>query len=204
MESAFPQTGFRLRNLQNSEIALGLDNMTVDFGLLRRESMRQPLKGVKLGSVHYCLCVPQAMMVGLNRKNLRGLLEKLPLAVHLETSYIETELEAATRGLGLKLNIRLRCDTFPNAMVALRTGRYATLMIQFPGINSVPPGVEMIPLPLLNHANRDIYLVWNPRLLEMRPEAGALWKPLASHFAWRRSGKKRGKTTRSEAAPGSG
>ena len=194
LERVLPQTVFRLCNLQNSEIALGLEDMTFDFGLLRRESMRKPLQGVMLGSVEYCLCVPPPLLAGLDRDNLRGLLEELPLAVHLETSYIEAELEAATRGLGLRLNIRLRCDTFPNAMAALRTGRYATLMIRFPGLNPLPAGVESIPLPFLDHTHRDIYLSWNPRLIGMRPEAESLIKPLAVHFAWRGQAQRPGRS----------
>ena len=184
LERVFPDIGFRLRNLQNSEIVLGLKDMTLDLGLLRRESMRKPLAGTPLGCVDYCLCVPRPLLADRDRFKLPALLEELPLAVHLETSYIEAELEAATRGAGLRLNIRLRCDTFPNAMAALRTGRYATLMIQFPGRNPLPADVETFPLPYLDHTHRDIYLAWNPRLLAMRPEAERVRNLLRQQLAW--------------------
>lgn len=184
VSARFPLTEFRLSNLQNSQIVLGLEERTLDYGLVRRESLRKPLEGLRLGTVGYNLCVPRPMLKGFDRADWRGLLEKLPLAVHLETSYVQSELAAALDGLGVRPHVRLRCGTFPSAMAALKTGAYATLMIRFPGTDPLPDDVEIVPLPCLEHTHRNVFLAWNPRLLTMRPEAERIRKALHEHFAW--------------------
>lgn len=180
----FPHAAFRLSNLQNSQIVLALEDRTIDFGLLRRESLRKPLAGVKLGNIAHCLCVPRRLMRGLRSDDWRAILEKLPLAVHLESSSIQAELDAALDGLAIRPHVRLRCDTFPSAMSALNTGVFATLMIRFPGAGPLPQGVEIVPLPFLAHTDREICLAWNPRLLVMRPEAEHVRNALRACLAW--------------------
>jgi DNA-binding transcriptional LysR family regulator len=175
---------FRLSNLQNSQIALGLGDLTLDFGLLRKESVRDPLDSWPLGSVQYVLCVPRPLMKGIDKDDWRGALEKLPLAMHLETAYVQGEFEAQIEAAGVHPQVRLRCDTFPSAMAALRTGAYATLMIRFPGIDMVPANVETIPLPCLDHTHREIHLAWNPRLLSVRPDAVQVRNALYARLAW--------------------
>lgn len=181
----FPRARFRLSNLQNSQIALGLEDMTLDYGLLRRESLRWPLVAEPLGGVNYVLCVPRSLMHGIAPGDWRGALETLPLAVHLETAYVQGELDAALDGLGLKPNVRLRCDSFPSAMAALRTEAFATLMIQFPGKHCVPEDVVAMDLPCLEHAAREVVLAWNPRLLKLRPEAEHIRNALRKQLAWK-------------------
>jgi DNA-binding transcriptional LysR family regulator len=179
-----PEIGFKLRNLQNSDIVLGLEELSLDFGVLRKESLRAPLKSVLLGQVSYVLCVPKGLCAAGKKPDAETALKKLPLAVHLENTYVQGELEAQLRGLGITPRIMLRCDTFPNAMAALRTGAYATLMILLPGVNAVPDGVEVVPLPFLDHTCREIHLAWNPRLLEIRPDAEAVERELSRLFSW--------------------
>ncbi len=180
-----PHISFKLRNLQNSEIVLGLVELSLDFGLIRKESLRRPLKSVRLGEVRYVLCVPRGLCAAGKKPDAETALKTLPLAVHLENTYVQGELEAQLRGLGITPRIMLRCDTFPNAMAALRTGAYATLMIQLPGVNPVPEDVEVVSLPFLEHTCREIHLAWNPRLLEVRPDADAVRRELARLLAWR-------------------
>ncbi|MFA5266105.1 MAG: LysR family transcriptional regulator [Opitutaceae bacterium] len=175
---------FRLFNLQNSDIVLGLENRTLDFGLIRQESLRPPLNNVRLGPVSYCLCVPRELFGKIAKTDLETLLTTLPLAVHLETSYIQGEFEDYVRGKGLKLNIRLRCDTFPTALAALNTRAYATLMIVLPGLLPLPPEVELIPLKFLAHTRRDIHLAWIPRSEKIRTEMGHIRKALVLSFSW--------------------
>jgi len=175
---------FRLFNLQNSDIVLGLENRTLDFGLIRQESLREPLHGERLGPVSYCLCVPRKLLGNAANLDLETLLTTIPLAVHLETSYIQSEFESYVRGRGFKLNIRLRCDTFPTALAALQTGRYATLMIVLPGVLQSLTDVKTIPLDFLQHTCRDILLAWLPRSEKIRTEMESIRKALVPRFSW--------------------
>ncbi len=179
-----PHPSFRLFNLQNSDIVLGLENRTLDFGLIRQESWRKPLAKERLGPVSYCLCVPRKLLGSQAKPDLETLLTTLPLAVHLETAYIQGEFESYVRGKGYKLNIRLRCDTFPTALTALETRAYATLMIVIPGLLKLPPDVVVFPLEFLQHARRDIHLAWLPRAEKIRPEMESIRKALIPRFSW--------------------
>jgi DNA-binding transcriptional LysR family regulator len=99
-------------------------------------------------------------------------------------SYVQAEFDAALGGLGIQPSVRLRCCSFPASMAALKTGEYATLMICFPGADPLPEDVEIVPLPCLEHTHRDIHLAWNPRLLQIRPEAERIRTALHKHLAW--------------------
>lgn len=179
-----PRPVFHLANLQNHQIALALDEMTLDFGLLRANSVRPPLCSQRVGIVEYVFCLPPTLARPGPPPDWLQIARTLPLAVHLENTYAQRELDNALANHGIRPLIGLHCDTFPTAMAALRTGAYATLMLRFPGAHPLPQGVEIVPLPCLDHLQREIHLAWNPRLLAMRPSAERLCADLLTALAW--------------------
>ena len=102
----------------------------------------------------------------------------------MESTYIESELEAQLDAIGIEPNIRLRFESFPSAMTALESGGYATLMIQFPGVKAPAEEYVTVSLPCLDHTFRDIYLAWLPRMIKRRTSAERIKNGLVEHFRW--------------------
>lgn len=175
---------FSLSNLQNSDIVLALQERRLDFGLVRKEAVAKSLESSPLGEVHYALCVPPALLSKLSTRTWEAAVTELPLAVHLETAYIQSEFEHALNARGIRPNIRLRCDTFPNAMAALQSGAFATFMIDLPGQEVTQDGTIVLGLPCLDHTAREIHLCWHPRLLANREDARRVREHLATLLRW--------------------
>lgn len=187
---------FRLADLSNSEIVRGLEEGTLDYGLLRHESLRPPLDWAPLGMIEYVLCAPHALLNGVlgsgwkirlpEGEHWKEAIARLPLVSNLQSNYVQSELDAVLAGHGIRTQVRLRCDTFPNAMAALRSGKFATLMLRLPGLDFLPDQVTAFPLPFLDHTHRKIYLAWNRRLYRQRSEAPAIGHALTGGLAWDR------------------
>jgi DNA-binding transcriptional LysR family regulator len=179
------RTSFRLSNLQNGQIVARLKERTLDFGLLRAESICAPLKGAMLGQVSYCLVVPKALAATMPKgSDWRSVVSGLPLAVHLENTYVQAEFEGVMEELDLHPDIRLRYDTFPNAITAYESGQYAVLMVRLGRRQNFPKDCVVYDLPCLDKISRDIQLVWNPRFVRMIPDAESMRNHLIEVFTW--------------------
>lgn len=177
------RSSFRLSNLKNGQIVAHLEDRTIDFGLLRAESIRPPLKGATLGRVNYCLGVPKALADTLPKgSDWKTVVSTLPLAVHLENTYVQAEFESIINRFNP--DIRLRYDTFSNAMTAYESGQYAVLMIRLGQLQRFPKDCVVYELSCLDHISRDIQLVWNPRFLKMNPVADSIRSHLMDVFSW--------------------
>lgn len=193
---AFPDCSFRLFSLQNGEIIRGLEDRTLDFGLLRGNALKNTLSRWLLGEVRYILAVPMELMKNWpaeQRADWRAVVRELPLAVRLETAWVQRALEEAALKEGIVPLTRVRCDTFPSAMAALQTKACATFMIDFGGTaearRPLPEGVLAVPLPCLQHASQKIYLAWLPRILEVKPRTSVLLEALHRSLAWTKEAK---------------
>lgn len=175
---------FQLGNLQNADIAARLTERSLDFGLLREENIRPPMKSAFMGTVSYGLYVPDALLPGDKPVDWQWVVENLPLAFHLEGTYVQSEFEQVLASYKLNYDVRLRFDTFPNAMVALNTGCYAVLMVRYSKDQPVPSNCTIFSLPCLDHLNRNIHLAWNPRPLESVPETDQVRRHLVDELKW--------------------
>lgn len=186
IQAAMPGIRLSLRNRRNVQIVRELDRSEIDFGLIRAKSLHRPLLHEPLGRLTYGLAVPRAMLAAAPSRDEDWLLEHLPLAVQSEHSYVETELLEAVRRLGLRLNVRLRADTFPEALAAVRQGRCAAILPCLPGVCEALGGAELLPLALLAPSACEIVLAYRQRMLDMKPDSSAvrLRNLLARTLAW--------------------
>jgi DNA-binding transcriptional LysR family regulator len=82
----------------------------------------------------------------------------------------------------VELQPALACESFPQALAAVRSGRFAAVV---PAIATADlqagTFVEIVSAELQN-LRRDLALAWNPRSIRVRPAAGKLaerlWKVL--------------------------
>lgn len=165
---------FTLQNLRNSEIPLKLQNMDVDFGMVRTSALAAAgLESKVIRSMDYALYVP----AGLAGKGITGkpgdfprLMETLPLATLAGGSgfYASLKQNCAEYGIGL----RVQCETqsFPLAARMLKSGAFMAVLPCMAEAE-LEVGFLKVTHPALDALARSISLAWNPRLLRVRPAA---------------------------------
>lgn len=165
---------FALENLRNSEIPLKLQNMDVDFGIVRTSALAsEGLESRVIRSMDYALYVPAA----LAGKKVRGtdddfprLLEMFPLATLGSNSGFFTSLKRNCSEFGIRLRVQCETQSFPFAARMLKSGAFMAVL---PCMAEPELGHDFIKVthPALERLSRSISLAWNPRLLRVRPSA---------------------------------
>lgn len=159
-----PKLGHLKKALQGVELelgALGSDGVVtalleqrLDLGLLRGSEIAGALEQAPVGQVSYALF----SAVG------RG---KLPLAVPTT----ERGLERALASLG---PASLRCETFPQVALAVRSGDFQGVLPTFARELLPAAGYRMTSMPSLDEVTTPLVLAWRARTLELRPQVKRL------------------------------
>lgn len=150
--------------LQGVELELGalgadgvvsaLQEHRIDLGILRASEAAGELQTVGLGQVTYA--VFSAASPG-----------KRPLAVPTT----ERGLESALVSLG---PAALRCETFPQVALAVRSGAFAGVLPTFARVLLPASGFRMTSRPELDAVATPLKLAWRKRTLELRPQVKGL------------------------------
>lgn len=72
------------------------------------------------------------------------------------------------RAAKVRLNIQVQCDTFPEALRALQTGEYATILPQIAAGEVDTERYVQVPIPWFRKLDHPVVLAWNPRLPKIR------------------------------------
>lgn len=165
-----PQVNFKLSNLRTAEIVTELQNLSLDFGIIRSGAATQPLATYPLGRIEYALYCPKEILKKNPVTDLVSVLQIIPLALLSSDGEFMCDFKAWAEKNKIPIKTKLECDSFPQAFHAIKTGRYAAIL---PTIASrdLPAGefVEFS-LPSKKRA-RTISLSWNPRVLRLRTDA---------------------------------
>jgi DNA-binding transcriptional LysR family regulator len=166
----FPGTRFATSNLRTNEIVQQLADTRLDFGIVRKNAMAPGLKAVPLGPVNYAAVVPEALSRN-KRLTLAQAFAELPLATQTTDGQFAGGLRDLAHALSVTLTPALACQSFPQTMAAVRTGRFWAIVPEL-ALRELPAGlVHRINDPLLGSLSREAMLAWNPRLIRVR--AGA-------------------------------
>jgi LysR family nitrogen assimilation transcriptional regulator len=107
----------------------------------------------------------------------------MPIALQSSEPEIEQALFEESDARGVTPRVVLRCETFPQAMRAVETGAFAAVL---PTIaRAMLPASEYVEIraPFAGIGERDLSLVFDPRLERIRPQAVELADELASALA---------------------
>ncbi len=102
------------------------------------------------------------------------MLSELPLATQTTDGQFTSGLREIATALNVTIAPALSCQSFPQTMAAVRTGRFAAIVPEL-AVGDLDSrsahkiaGEEMRPLA------REAMLAWNPRLVRVRPNATRL------------------------------
>jgi DNA-binding transcriptional LysR family regulator len=169
----FPDTRFATANLRTNEIVQQLTDCRLDFGIIRKSAMAPGLKSVSLGIVSYVALVPD-QLAKQKKPSLRLALETLPLATQTTDGQFASGLRGIAKTLEVPLIPALACQSFPQTMAALRSGRFWAVVPEL-AVRELPSGVaHRLSDPLLGQLDREAMLAWNPRVVRVRPNAAKI------------------------------
>lgn len=162
---------FATCNLRTNEIVQQLKDGRVDFGVIRKDALVKPLKSAPLGSLNFVAIVPKALAPARGSVSLRDVLGQLPFAAHTSDGQFTQKLREVAKELKTELRPALICQSFPQALAAVRSGGFGSVLPAI-ALKELEPGsyVELPPGPLAN-LGRNLVLAWNSRLPRVRPNA---------------------------------
>jgi DNA-binding transcriptional LysR family regulator len=172
LKDRFPKLVFRVENLRTQAIVSGLQERSLDFGVLRRDAVPAALKWKPLGQVEYALFVPRALIPGRLSATIQWALGHLPVATQSSDGQFNQQLHELAATLETRLNVMLECETFPHAFRALQTGSFAAILPRLAGADLDPHRFLEIASPKFRR--RPVVLAWNPRTLRLRDTAERL------------------------------
>lgn len=170
----FPGTTFATTNLRTNEIVGQIADSRLDFGIIRKNAMAPGLKAVSLGVVSYVALLPEALARAHRQLTLRQALAELPLATQTTDGQFTTGLREIAQTLHVPLAPALACQSFPQTLAAVRSGRFWAIVPQI-AMRELPAGtVHRLHDDLLSRLDREAMLAWNPRLVRVRPNAARI------------------------------
>ncbi|MBI5769449.1 MAG: LysR family transcriptional regulator [Verrucomicrobia bacterium] len=179
----FPHTHFATSNLRTNEIVQQLTDGRLDFGIIRKNAVAPGLKSVSLGMVTYVVLVPDELMPRKKKLTLKIVLNELPLATQTTDGQFTAGLREIAKTIGAGISPALSCQSFPQTLAAVRTGRFATIVPAMAVRELAAGAVHKLTGDELRPLAREAMLAWNPRLVRVRPNAAKL--SMALHAALR-------------------
>ena len=170
----YPGTHFATANLRTNEIVQQLTDGRLDFGIIRKNAMAPGLKSVSLGVVSYVALVPETLARTKKKLSLREAFADLPLATQTTDGQFTSGLRSIAKEHGVPFAPALACQSFPQTMAALRSGRFWAVVPEL-AARDLPGGmIQRLNDALLAQLNREAMLAWNPRLVRVRPNAAKI------------------------------
>jgi DNA-binding transcriptional LysR family regulator len=174
-----PGVRFATANLRTNDIVQQLGEGRVDFGVIRKDSLVPGLKRADLGTLNYSVVIPKRL-AGRAKTSLKAVIADLPLAAPKSDGQFTQRLREIARGLGLEFKPALACESFPQALAAVRSGRFAAIVPQIAVYDLPSSAVSVLAFDELQKLSRDVALAWNPRSTSVRPAAAKLADQLAT------------------------
>jgi DNA-binding transcriptional LysR family regulator len=156
---------FSLLDYRTREAVRGLVEHTIDFGIIRKSAVVQPLKFQPLGRLGYALFVPKAMAA-------RAMNKDLPLAITMGGDFFASLQRAAAKA-GKTPNIVFRCTSFTQAAQLVRSGTCGAILPRI-AAPFLAGEADLRDLPWLKSVTRDLGIAWHRRLMAVRPLASKL------------------------------
>ncbi len=173
-------TRFETANLRTNDVVQRLADGRVDFGIIRRDALVTGLKSASLGVWHYTLVAPAALVGKKAKPTLAGVLAELPIAAQTTDGQFAERVRALTHSLGVEFQPALACQSFPQTLAAVRSGKFAAILPALATADLPDRGFVQVDDALLRGLSRELVLAWNPRLARVRPAAAKLLGKLES------------------------
>jgi len=95
---------------------------------------------------------------------------------------IRDAVEQEAQRTGIKLNVRLRFSSYPQLAQAVQNLRVAAIMPKLAAMSFENADVRAVPLQFLENLSRQVLLVWNRKMADVRPAIAKYSRVLPGMF----------------------
>jgi len=170
LSAAHPRLAVTLQNMTTDEILKGLVDGALDFGVVSRCEPHRALASVPLGKLDFQLFAPAKLLPANERLKLSSeILGQIPLAMLDGSVRTRQAIEQEAQRAGVKLNVRLRFSSYPQLAQAMSSLEVAAVMPRLAEASFEGKAVRAVTLTFLNGLSRQVCLVWNRKVAEVRP-----------------------------------
>jgi DNA-binding transcriptional LysR family regulator len=180
LQRRLPNINLRLQNLRSVEIANRLQELSLDFGIVRHDALPDSLASFPIGKTVYALFCSKRLKKNAKLTSPREILATMPLIMQTSDGVFMRQFRDWEEKNGLTVSKILECDSFPQACVALKSGDYAAILPTIARCELPQDNYLEVALPFLNKRPRQLCVAWNPRTLRLRNEAAQVCEALKS------------------------
>jgi DNA-binding transcriptional LysR family regulator len=173
-----PPVRFATLSLRTNEIVQHLVDGRVDIGVIRQDAVSSGLNSAPLGEIAYVAVVPTALVGTGRTPTLKEVLGELPLASQTADGQFTQRLREVAAGLKVSIRPTLACQTFPQTMSAVQSGKFAAILPMLALDDLAPGSCLSIKTDKLKPLTRKLSLTWNPRVTHVRHGAARLIQQL--------------------------
>ena len=183
LSKAHPRLTVVFHNLKTDEIVNQLIGGGLDLGVVSRFEPHRSLVSAPLGKLEFRLFAPANLLPANERLKVSSqVLGTLPLAVLDGSVGIRQAIEEEAQRVGARLNVRLRFSSYPQLAQAVSNLEVAAIMPRLAEASFGEKAVRSVPLPFLAALSRQVSLVWNRKVAEVRPAVARYSRLLPSIF----------------------
>ncbi len=171
---AVPSIRLSTASLNTRDIIEKVTDCRLDIGLVRKTAATPGLGSVKLGSMRYCMAIPRSLLAGHVAPTISRAFRELPMAVQVSSGEFTATLLSIARNFAPDFHAAISCQSLPQVLAAVKSRRFAAVLPELAAQDlpentyNLLTGRELAPL------NREICLIWNPRVMSVRPHASIL------------------------------
>lgn len=166
--------------LPNDELLTRVREGRLDAALVRAHRIPRALRAVRVGTFDCALYVPRRLLPTAGA-SITEALRTVPLALQSSESAFVAEVRRALAAAEVRPRIDLACETFPQALQAVRSGNFAAILPTWAG-RELDRSVRVLRGTVLGDHTRPLWLVSDRRLGRVRPDSARAIVDLAPAF----------------------
>lgn len=174
-----PNVRFATESSRTDNIIQDLSNLRVDFGLVRKNALIPGLQAADLGILRYVAVVPKALVTKGKAPSLAAVFQ-LPIAIQTTDGQFGKQVFDMACSLAPTFEPALACQSFPQTLAAVRSGRFAAVLPELAAAELPPASIYKVTGAQLAELSREYVLVWNRRMIGVRPLAASVCEKMAT------------------------
>lgn len=176
------QARFSTVNLRTLDIMNQVADSRVDFGLVRRSALGTGMDSAPLGTLSYVAVVPKRLVQKKKAATLTNFFTDYPIAMQTTEGEFTNRLRAMAVSAGADLQPALACQSFPQVFAAVKSELFAAVLPEIAVRELSANTFTIISAKHLRDLEREIILIWNQRVIEIRPSARRILAQLEEIF----------------------
>jgi DNA-binding transcriptional LysR family regulator len=177
LQRKFPELRFVIKDDSTSGIIRGLNELTYDVGLVRKNAVMGPLKCEHIFNMSYSVFAPLSAVQP--KSNWLSVVSSIPFAATQSDGEFWHACESLAATHRLRLDVRLSCVSAVEACKAVSQGNYCSILPSIAAVELNPAKFARLDIPF--RYERSICVAWNPRILGIR-DLGAYLAGLRQEF----------------------